>query len=296
MLPGVSWLLLKLLAGADDSPRIADALEAAGALSVSLEAASAEERLQGALEPAPLWHANRVTGMFPADTALDSVLARVQHALDGRALPPWECATLEDADWARAWMAHYRPVQVAPRLWVVPSWCAPPDPRAVNVIMDPGLAFGSGTHPTTALCLGWLAGEPLEGSTLIDYGCGSGILAIAALKLGAREALGVDVDPQALSASRANAARNGVGARFRACAPAELGDDRAELVVANILAGTLIELAPELCARVRPHGRLALSGILAEQADAVAAGYAGAFALERRERDGWALLAGRRIA
>lgn len=296
MLRSVPWLLLKLTTDAAQAEPVAEALAAGGALSVTVEGASGEERLQSGTEPAPLWRENRIVGMFPADTDVQRVLAAVRTALELPAAPPWECAILEDHDWTRAWMAQYRPLALAPGLWIVPSWCAPPEPGAVNVVLDPGLAFGSGTHPTTALCLAWLARQPLAGRTLIDYGCGSGILAIAALKLGADCAIGVDIDPQALAASRENAERNGVAERLRVRAPAALGDARADVVVANILAGTLVALAPELGARVRAGGVLALSGVLAGQADDVAAAYRHAFALAREEREGWALLAGARIA
>ncbi len=288
------WLQIKIPAARAEADSLADALTACGALSVTIQDASDEPRLQGACEPAPLWSKNHVTGLFPAEVDARAVLAALRHAL-GRQDLAHELALLEDTDWARAWMAHYRPVQIAANLWVTPSWCDPPDPRAVNVVLDPGLAFGTGTHPSTALCLEWLARQPLGGCRVIDYGCGSGILAIAALKLGAAHAIGVDVDAQALDTSRENAARNGVAERYRACLPAALtSDERADVLVANILGATLVELAPELAARVAPSGRIALGGILAEQADDVRRAYAPHFALNPGERDGWVLLAGPR--
>ena len=291
----MAWLLLKFSAPDSYALALADALEACGAHSVTIEGAREEQRLQSGLEETRLWDENRVTGLFPESTDVGGVLAALRDALGAGALPPHRVSFLEDDDWARAWMAHYRPLQVAPGLWVCPSWCTPPDPRAVSLILDPGLAFGTGTHPTTALCLGWLAGQPLAGQTVIDYGCGSGILAIAALKLGAARAVGVDLDPHALQASRENAARNGVAERYEALAPEKLPPDvHADLVAANILAATLIELAPELAARVESGGRIGLSGLLAEQTDDVRRYYAPYFALETQARDGWVLLAGRR--
>jgi ribosomal protein L11 methyltransferase len=194
-------------------------------------------------------------------------------------------------------MAHYKPLQAGKNLWICPSWIAPPAPEAVNVILDPGLAFGTGDHPTTVLCLEWLAEQNLQGQDLIDYGCGSGILSIAALKLGARAALGVDIDEQALEVSRRNAILNGVSDRFQTFLPAALpADAGADIVVANILARPLVELAPGIMARVRPGGWLALSGLLREQAETVRPHYARQFALEVRHRGEWVLLAGRKIA
>lgn len=295
MLAGMPWLVLKLPAQASQAPWVAGALEACGALSVTIESAGGEERLQQGNEEVPLWDENQVSGLFPENTAVEPVLEAVRRALGTADPPAWQAAQLEDTDWVRAWMADYWPLEVVPGLWVVPSWCEPPDPRAVNVVLDPGLAFGAGTHPSTALCLAWLAAQPPAGCTVIDYGCGSGILAIAALKLGAARATGVDIDPQAIMASRANAERNGVAAQYDSVAPQALGAGTAEVVVANILARTLVELAPELTRRLRPGGRIALSGVLDEQAEPVRNAYAADFALETRERDGWVLLAGRKL-
>ena len=288
------WLQIKIPARAAEADAVAEALEECGALAVTVEGAGADERLQSALEHTPLWDENRVTGLFSAETDAAHVIATVRQALARETLEH-SVDVLPDEDWERTWMERYRPLRIIERLWVVPSWCTPPDPSAVNIVLDPGLAFGTGTHPTTALCLEWLAQRPLAGRRVIDYGCGSGILAIAALKLGAAEAFGVDVDPQALAVSRENAARNGVAAHYRACAPEALPSAIAgDVLVANILAGALIELAPELERRLLPHGVIALSGILPEQADEVRRAYA-RFALEQREREGWVLLAGNRI-
>jgi ribosomal protein L11 methyltransferase len=180
------------------------------------------------------------------------------------------------------------------RLWIVPSWHAAPEPEAVNLLLDPGLAFGTGTHPTTALCLEWLDGQDLNNCTVIDFGCGSGILAIAALLLGAPQAVGTDIDPQALEASRDNASRNGIDpARFPVHLPADLPQQPAEVVVANILAGPLVSLAPQITGLVKAGGRLALSGILAEQAEEVRAAYEGAFELDPTAiKDGWVRISG----
>lgn len=291
----MSWLLIKLSVARAQVDTVAEALEAAGALSVTIQGDADEHRLQRALEHVPLWTENRVVGLFPEQADATVALTAIRDALGRADPPPHEVAFLADQDWGRAWQAHYRPIQITPALWVCPSWCTPPDPTAVNLLLDPGLAFGTGTHPTTALCLRWLAQQPLAGRTVIDYGCGSGILAIAALKLGAASAIGVDVDVQALEASRDNAARNGVGGRFRAVRPAELSADAgADIVAANILAGTLIELRPELVRHLHADGQLCLSGLLNTQAAEVRLHYEPGFALQCYEADGWALLAGSR--
>jgi ribosomal protein L11 methyltransferase len=182
------------------------------------------------------------------------------------------------------------------RLWIVPSWHAAPEPEAVNLLLDPGLAFGTGTHPTTALCLEWLDGQDLKGCDLLDFGCGSGILAIAGLLLGARKAVGTDIDVQALEASRDNAGRNNIAPRdFELYLPEDMPQQQADVLVANILAGPLVSLSPQLASLVKPGGRLALSGILAEQGAEVAAAYADTFELDPiANRDGWIRITGRR--
>jgi len=191
-------------------------------------------------------------------------------------------------------MDNFQPMRFGQRLWIVPSWHAAPQPEAVNLLLDPGLAFGTGTHPTTALCLEWLDGQDLNDCTVIDFGCGSGILAIAALLLGAPQAIGTDIDPQALEASRDNAGRNGIDpARFPVYLPADMPQQPAEVVVANILAGPLVSLAPQITALVKAGGRLALSGILAEQAEEVRVAYADAFDLDPTAiKDGWVRISG----
>jgi len=290
----VPWLRIKLLASSHDAELVADALTAVGATAVSIESASEEPRLQGVHETIPLWAANRVTGLFADDANVTDVVANVRKAVDRDDLP-FEFDRLNDSDWAHSWREHVRPLAIAENLWVVPSWHSPPNPSATNVILDPGLAFGTGTHPTTQLCLAWLASQPLMDCTVIDYGCGSGILAIAALKLGASRAIAVDVDPIALEVSRENAARNGVLDRLVTCLPDALAPGRAApIVLANILSETLIALAPELTGRLEPGGRLALSGVLETQADEVATAYAHAMTLASAKRDEWILLTGTR--
>jgi ribosomal protein L11 methyltransferase len=288
--------MIKFTAAREDAPVVADALEAHGAAAVTIESDIDETHLQNAMEETPLWTANRVAGLFAEGTDVDNVRAALRQIL-GRDPGAPDVEQLPDADWGRAWMEHYRPIQITPRLWICPSWCTPPDAGAINLLLDPGLAFGTGTHATTALCLRWLERHCAPGQTLIDYGCGSGILSIAVLKFGVERAVGIDIDPQALQTSRENAVRNGVGTRFCSSLPNEMDKNvQADIIVANILAGTLIDLAPELCRRVKPNGRLALSGLLTAQVEEVQKRYLPHFRLRFEERDGWALLAGAKLS
>jgi ribosomal protein L11 methyltransferase len=288
------WLQLKFTVPREQVDALTEALEEIGAQAVTLEAASGENLLQAAVEEAPRWERNSVTALFPADTDVATVSEALRARL-GAAAPAPRAEPLSEQDWGRVWMAHFRPLRISERLWICPSWFAPPDPAAVNLLLDPGMSFGTGGHATTALCLEWLDRTVLPGQTLIDYGCGSGILAIAALRLGAAHALATDIDPQALAVTRENAARNGVLERLDTCLPDALPPAAgADIVIANILAGPLAELAPRLTALVHPGGHIALSGLLADERDMVLPHYRAAFDLEVRERDGWLLVAGRR--
>lgn len=290
----VSWLRFKLSASEHDVEAVADALELSGALAVSIESASEAQRLQGARESIPLWDVNHVVGLFRVEARPADILDSLCKTL-GVDHIPYETDRLDDADWEQTSRTQFTPVQIAAKMWVVPSWHEAPDRSAINIIIDPGLAFGTGTHPTTQLCLAWLTEQTLAEHTVIDYGCGSGILTIAALKLGAARAIGVDTDAQALAVSRDNTARNGVGDRFIPCLPEALAANQTvPIMIANILSETLIALAPELTARVAPGGRLVLSGILVDQADEVIAAFSPTFKFESRERGGWVLLAGSR--
>jgi ribosomal protein L11 methyltransferase len=297
------FLALRFDADGDTADGWADALLDAGALSVEVTDPCAgtpdEAPLYGEPgEPAAgLWPVNRICALFGDGADPARALAAAGRALQ-LTPPPHECGTVADQDWVRATQAQFAPIRITGRLWVVPSWCAPPDADAINLTLDPGLAFGTGSHPTTRLCLAWLAASISGGEHVLDYGCGSGILAIAALKLGAAEAVGVDVDPQAIVAGRANALRNGVAASFALPdALAGSAPGAFDVVVANILANPLVMLAPALAARVRDGGRIVLSGVLAAQADAVCGAYARWFTIAPwQSDDGWVALAGERIA
>ena len=287
------WLQISFATPPEQVAPLVDALEAAGALSVTVKGDDAELRLQAGLEETALWQHNDVTALYPEYTDVDAIVQQLRAELASEPPTP-RVDLLPDADWASAWMAHYRPLEVGRNLWICPSWLTPPEPAAVNILLDPGLAFGTGDHPTTALCLEWLAEQPPHEGDVIDYGCGSGILAIAALKLGARRSHAVDIDPQALRVTQENAERNGVLPRLTISPPEKLAADAADLVIANILARPLIELAPRLSTLVRPAGQLLLTGLLREQAADVRAAYDDRFEFQERQRGQWVLLIGRR--
>jgi ribosomal protein L11 methyltransferase len=283
------WLELRINSTREAAPALENALLAAGALSVTLQDNADQPIFEPALGETPLWQDTRVTGLFDADVDTRRVERRLK-------LTQAHWHVVEDKDWEREWMQHYHPIQCGERLWICPSWLTPPDPGAVNLLLDPGLAFGTGTHPTTFMCLQWLATQDLEGKTAVDYGCGSGILGIAALLLGARAAFGVDLDPQALLATRDNTQRNGLAPeRFPVFLPAQAPTEPADIVLANILAGPLVELAPKLGSLLRPGGLICLSGILASQAQAVTAAYEGFIDFAPlHQQEEWVCLAGRK--
>ena len=287
------WLQIRLAITPDQASALEDQLLELGAVSVTFMDAEDQPIFEPDLGTTPLWSHTHLLALFEDGTDGDAVLAHLS-LLRGGELPEHQVERIEDQDGERSWMDNFHPTRFGRRLWIVPSWHQAPEPDAVNLLLDPGLAFGTGTHPTTALCLEWLDGQDLNDCTVLDFGCGSGILAIAALLLGAPRAVGTDIDPQALEASRDNAARNGIDpARFPVYLPADLPPQAADVVVANILAGPLVQLAPTITAQVAPGGRLALSGILAEQAEEVRAAYAGAFELDpTAEKDGWVRISG----
>ena len=289
------WLQLRIAITPEQAETFEDALLGVGAVSVTYMDAEDQPIFEPDLGTTPLWAHTHLLALFEDDTDEANLLAHLQFLLGGE-LPEHHLERIEDQDWERSWMDNFQPMRFGQRLWIVPSWHKAPEPAAVNLLLDPGLAFGTGTHPTTALCLEWLDGQPLQGTRLLDFGCGSGILAIAGLLLGAERAVGTDIDPQALEASRDNALRNGIPAeRFPLYLPPQMPAEQFDVVVANILAGPLVQLAPTITAHVKPGGRLALSGILAEQAEDVRAAYASDFELEpTAEKEGWVRITGRR--
>jgi ribosomal protein L11 methyltransferase len=274
-----------------DAEGLSDALLEAGALSVSCEEVPSQERKVDLLEPSgpASWPLVRLTALCRGEH--EQVLRRI-CAASGVAIQAHEPG-IPDSDWVARSRNEFGPIRVSPRLWIVPSWCTPPEADAVNLMLDPGLAFGTGGHATTRLCLRWLESRIAGGETVLDYGCGSGILAIAALKLGASRAVGIDIDSDAVAAARANARRNGVGGEFLGCGPPLTLT--ADLVVANILANPLKVLAPILAERCRRGGHIALSGILADQAEEVERCYAPWIAFTPPEEEGgWVCLSGTR--
>lgn len=295
------WISVTLQAEANQAETLSEALMDAGALSVSIEdadagtAAETPQFGEPGLAPAGLWDHSRVIALFDADTALERALAEAAAAAGFDAVPPFTCEPVSEQNWVQLTQRQFEPIRIDARLWIVPSWHDAPDAEAINIELDPGMAFGTGSHPTTRLCLQWLCDTVTPGTRVLDYGCGSGILGIAAMMLGAHDVLGVDIDEKALEAAQDNAARNGVTMRVQHSG--EPLEERFEIVVANILTNPLRVLAPLLAARVAPGGRIALSGVLTEQADAVIAAYAPWIALDvGASHEGWARLEGRREA
>jgi ribosomal protein L11 methyltransferase len=293
----MSFVALRFDAPAATADAWSDALIAAGAASVDAADANAgtgdeTPRYGEPDDSGGMWALCRLTALFAADADVEGSIRHAAAAL-GLAAPAYMLQTIRDEDWVRRTQAQFGPLRITERLWIVPSWCEPVDPRAINIELDPGLAFGTGSHPTTRLCLRWLAANLVPAQTVLDYGCGSGILAIAAARLGASAVIGTDVDLQAIEASRDNAARNGVTAQF---VPADaLAPGKFDVVVANILANPLRLLAPVLSARVAKGGAIVLSGILDAQTAAVTGAYRRWFKLGAwGNDDGWTALAGRR--
>lgn len=292
------WIQLKIDVNPDNAENYEDLLLGLGSCAVTFEDAEDEPLFEPDLGTTPLWSATRITGLFDAETdinVLELGLSSGHRAFASeQPLPKYKIEILEDKDWERQWMDNFHPIQFGSKLWVCPSWKAIPDPKAVNLMLDPGLAFGTGTHPTTALCLQWLDAQPLSDKTVIDYGCGSGILGIAALLLGAAKVYATDIDPQALQASRMNAERNQISAQQLAlCYPEEMPELQADLLLANILAGPLIELAPTLTRLIRPGGQIVLSGVLERQAEDLIATYQQDFDLDPiAVDDAWIRLSG----
>ncbi|MBN8413499.1 50S ribosomal protein L11 methyltransferase [Halomonas denitrificans] len=299
------WLQLKAEVPPQHAELLEELLLAEGATAITLQDGEDDPVFEPDRGTTPLWDHTVLTGLYDDLDGLADMLERLAGAW-AETMPDEPCPTItheliDDRDWEREWMDSFEPLRMGQRLWIVPSWHQPPEDDAVNLHLDPGLAFGTGTHPTTALCLEWLDGLAVDGALddveLLDVGCGSGILAIAALKLGAASAVATDIDPQALTASRDNAERNAIEAsRLTLRYPEQMGGETFPLVLANILAGPLVELAPTIAGHVAPGGRLALSGILEAQADEVIDAYRdqGLYMDDPELRDGWVRLTGYR--
>lgn len=292
----MAWLSLKIEADENIADLLSDTLLDLGAISVSIEDANAETPQEQALfgepgDPPPgIWQQNVVNALFSEDTTATEVMQSLQQTTGLQGLS-YSTEVLAEQDWVRATQSQFEPIQISKRLWIVPSWHAAPDPEALNIVLDPGLAFGTGSHPTTHLCLAWLEDAIQQPLTVLDYGCGSGILAIAAKKLGAGEVIGTDIDAQAILSSDYNAQQNGVNAAFYL--PDQLPPVDADIVVANILSSALTVLAPALAACCKQYGRIALSGILQSQAAQISEVYAEWFDMDVPViLEGWVLLTG----
>ncbi|KAF0812834.1 Ribosomal protein L11 methyltransferase [Andreprevotia sp. IGB-42] len=294
------WTELRITTDSRHAEALSDALFDLGVLSVSIEDAAVgtadEKPIFG--EPGEpvdqMWDHSIVVAHLGEDMDAALTMAAAANAV-GIAVPQFELVTVEDQDWVRLTQSQFDPIPISKRLWITPTWHDAPDAEAINIALDPGLAFGTGSHPTTRLCLKWLDAHIAGGETLLDYGCGSGILAIAARKVGAGATHGVDIDPQAMVASRQNAEQNHVAIDF--FLPDELPAGEYDVVVANILTNPLKALAPMLASRVKAGGRIALSGILSEQADDIFAIYGQWFDFApKAEEDGWVCLSGSKRA
>jgi ribosomal protein L11 methyltransferase len=287
------WIQLKINSQAEYAELIGDMLSANGAQAVTFIDAKDTPMYEPKPGEVMLWPDTQIVGLYDAQYDMSRVISQLSkskllgknfnHKLD----------QLEDKDWEREWMVNFHPMQFGERLWICPSWRDVPDPNAVNVMLDPGLAFGTGTHPTTSLCLRWLDSLDLSQATVVDFGCGSGILGIAALKLGAKRVVGIDIDPQALLASQDNANRNDIGDKIELYLPEHQPELKADVVLANILAAPLRELRTVITAYCKTGGKLVLSGILDNQAQEINDLYSQDFHMEPIEIDGeWARVSG----
>ncbi len=287
----MAWIQVKIQSSGQNSAHIEDLLMGLGAVSVTLEDSGDQPLLEPPLGTTPVWDDTTFTGLFDADINTDLICAALINSLGANT--PIKVATLEEKDWVREWMDTFEPIRFGDRLWVCPSWHTPPEPDAVNLLLDPGLAFGTGTHETTSLCLQWLDKSDLTGKTVVDFGCGSGILAIAAALLGAERVLCIDNDPQALMATRANAERNKVSQRLEVVAPRKDYQFSADIVLANILAAPLIQLSSLLAGLTHSGGLIVLSGILENQANDVSKAYQPWFNdLEIVQKGDWVRISG----
>lgn len=292
----MTWWQFSLNCQASELEQVEDLLLQLGALSLSIADAGDEPIYEPPPGSTPLWRESVLTATFDAGSDAKTLMHQISSELPAHMAASLRQHGLEERDWEEAYKKHFQPIQCAPDLWIVPSWCEPPEPRATIIELDPGLAFGTGSHPTTALCLAWLAANPPRGNQVIDYGCGSGILAIAALKLGARTVIAVDIDVQALSASEANLRANGIDAgSVQIGYPQDMADQPTDLLIANILAGPLVELAPRFAAMVKPGGQILLSGILKSQLEDIQLAYRTDFRLAQAETIAdWACVSGTR--
>lgn len=285
------WLQLNVNALRHQTEKLEDALLGSGAVSVTLQDAADQPIFEPALGETPLWDRVRITGLYSADIDTASATSLAEKVF-GDDLPDHKWELLEDKDWEREWMKNYHAIRCGERLWICPSWQQPPEPDKINLMLDPGLAFGTGTHPTTFMCMQWIDRQDLTNLQVVDYGCGSGILGIAALLMGAKKVIGVDIDSQALLATTENAKRNNLPAdAIPVFLPPRCPKVQVDVVLTNILAGPLADLAGTLSALTKPGGKICLSGILEVQAEVVMAAYTPWFDFDPvMNQDGWVRL------
>lgn len=292
----MAWLQLKLLSQANEAERLSDLLTEVGAVSVTFLDAADQPLFEPLPGETPLWDQTLVIGLFTADIDTEALIGQLQQQWGTTPLPSYRWEALEDQDWERVWLEHFKPMSFGKRLWIIPSGFTPPDANAVNIHLDPGLAFGTGTHPTTAMCLRWLDRNPPQGQQVIDYGCGSGILAVAAAKLGAGNVIATDIDPQALLATQDNASQNNIENKIQSFLPAAMPEVSVDLLLANILAGPLQQLAIHFARYTRSGGELVLAGLLTEQADELITHYSQWFAMDIDQQvEQWVCLHGVRL-
>jgi ribosomal protein L11 methyltransferase len=294
-----SWIEISGAVKGEVADRVADALIEAGALAVDVADLHAQSDDEQPIFGEPgmaldaRWADSRIAALFEENVStesLDALWNRLRNDYSNQ-LGSYEFRLVAEQDWVRATQAQFEPIEITSKLWIVPTWCDPPNKSAVNLRIDPGLAFGTGTHPTTRLCLEWLCSPELNGKTVLDYGCGSGILAMAASALGAKDVFGVDIDPNAIETAKLNTEANRLRVTYSASSEAVRGEY--DVVVANILAGPLTVLAPAICAHVRRGGALALAGILPPQVDRIREAYAPWIDLAvAAEREGWVRMQG----
>jgi len=290
------WIQLTITTDNEHARSLGDILMANGAQAVTYRDAEDAPIFEPSPGEVPLWEQTQVTGLYPAETDLNPVLGNLANVRFLSQPVRYKTDQLEDKDWEREWMDNFKPICFANKLWVVPTWHEIPEPGKPALLLDPGMAFGTGTHPTTALCLEWLAQQPMHNATVVDFGCGSGILGIAALKLGANYCMGTDIDQQALIASRDNAKLNHVADKMAVHFPEQAPDLQADVVIANILAGPLQELSDIILSYLKPGGKIILSGILERQCPDVMAAYEDSIQFEPpRFLDEWSLLAGTKL-
>jgi ribosomal protein L11 methyltransferase len=293
----MTWWQFSLNCQASELEQIEDLMLTLGALSISLSDAGDEPIYEPLPGDNPVWRESIVTATFDAATGHENLYQQLITELPDHLASGVRQTILRNQDWDQAYKQHFQPLQCAPNLWVVPSWSEPPDPEATIIHLDPGLAFGTGSHPTTALCLAWLAAYQIEGRRVIDFGCGSGILAIAAIKLGAKQVTAVDIDQQALAACKSNMKVNQIKVdQIRVSLPADNEETGVDLLIANILAGPLVELAPRFAELVNPGGQILLSGILKTQLEDIQLSYQPYFELDAASfRDEWVCVSGNRL-